>query len=582
MRTTSIHAAFFLLCLGSFTACGSTHGGAAADTDAGTTDTDASTDGGSPEGAAPPMEIVCKPLAPLASGTCEVTAGGAAKLITGTVLVPGTIYRGGSVLVDDKGNVACVGCMCDAMAQGATTINCPTGVISPGLINPHDHITYAQNPPYHDTGERYEHRHDWRSGKNGHTKITTPGGASADQIRWAELRFLLGGATSTVGSGSVAGLVRNLDRAADEIGLNQTPVDFDTFPLGDSSSTQLASGCAYPKIKTAAAIAGDDAYLPHVAEGINAFALNEFACLSSNMGGGQDLVSAKTAMIHSIGLTPADYADIAQKNGTIIWSPRSNITLYGDTAIVTEAARLGVRIALGTDWIATGSMNLARELKCADEWNKARLDGFFDDEALWRMVTIDAARATATDDVIGVLAVGKVADIAIFDGKTHKDHRAIIDADPQDVVLVMRAGKILYGDQTIVSTVPNGGACDTLDVCGTAKAVCLQDEYAKNLAALQTAVGAAAYPAFFCGAPMNEPSCTPKRPMSVMGSTVYTGAASATDADGDGIEDAMDDCPKVFNPIRPMDNGKQADADGDGAGDACDPCPLVANATTCK
>ena len=43
----------------------------------------------------------------------------------------------------------------------------------------------------------------------------------------------------------------------------------------------------------------------------------------------------------------------------------------------------------------------------------------------------------------------------------------------------------------------------------------------------------------------------------------------------------MDNCVKVFNPARPLDNGKQADADGDGLGDACDPCPLTANSTTC-
>ena len=51
--------------------------------------------------------------------------------------------------------------------------------------------------------------------------------------------------------------------------------------------------------------------------------------------------------------------------------------------------------------------------------------------------------------------------------------------------------------------------------------------------------------------------------------------------DGDGVPDAMDNCPMIFNPIRPMDGGKQADADGDGIGDACDPCPLDANTTTC-
>ncbi len=35
------------------------------------------------------------------------------------------------------------------------------------------------------------------------------------------------------------------------------------------------------------------------------------------------------------------------------------------------------------------------------------------------------------------------------------------------------------------------------------------------------------------------------------------------DADGDGVEDVLDNCPDVANP-------DQADADGDGIGDACD------------
>ena len=60
-----------------------------------------------------------------------------------------------------------------------------------------------------------------------------------------------------------------------------------------------------------------------------------------------------------------------------------------------------------------------------------------------------------------------------------------------------------------------------------------------------------------------------------MGSTIYTGALTADDHDGDGIPDASDNCPRVFNPIRPMDHGAQPDADGDGLGDACDACPFA-------
>ncbi len=121
---------------------------------------------------------------------------------------------------------------------------------------------------------------------------------------------------------------------------------------------------------------------------------------------------------------------------------------------------------------------------------------------------------------------------------------------------------------------------DTLDVCGTSKQVCLTGEIGQTYPALQTAVGSL-YTTFFCGTPTNEPSCLPARPAAVNGSTIYTGATSATDSDGDGIPDATDNCPHVFNPIRPMDNGKQPDFDGDGVGDACDVCPLDAGTTTC-
>ncbi|MGE5183441.1 MAG: hypothetical protein ACM31C_15325 [Acidobacteriota bacterium] len=46
-------------------------------------------------------------------------------------------------------------------------------------------------------------------------------------------------------------------------------------------------------------------------------------------------------------------------------------------------------------------------------------------------------------------------------------------------------------------------------------------------------------------------------------------AAPGTDEDGDGVPNASDDCPGIFDPA-------QADGDGDGVGDACDPHPGMA------
>jgi imidazolonepropionase-like amidohydrolase len=535
-----------------------------------------------------PTITVCpgNALPSLAAGTCSVTAGTAGTLITGDVLTPGEVFRGGQVLVDAAGIIRCVGCDCSAAegAAAATRVVCPDGVVSPGLINAHDHLTFAQNAPYTRTAERYEHRHDWRRGGRGHTRLSSAGSASNDQVAWGELRFVLGGATAVNGSGGVAGFLRNLDRGIMD-GLGQPVVRYETFPLGDSAGALLATGCGYPSVDTAMEIANVEAYTPHVAEGIGVEARNEFLCMRS---GPTDLVQSQSAFVHGVGLLPPDISEMATQGTALIWSPRSNVTLYGDTAHVTEYARLGVPIALGSDWIISGSMNMLREMRCADSLDANFYGDFFTDEAIWLMATRDAAAALAVDDAVGVIATGRAADLAVFNARMHPDHRAVIDAAPGDVALVMRGGAALYGDADVVSALPGGGMCDPLDVCGVNKRVCVsRDLGGRGLPAL-TSANANRYPLFFCGEPMNEPSCLPERNATgslpspvVAGSTRYSGITSPEDMDGDGVPNAADDCPRVFNPVRPVDNGAQGDTDRDGVGDACDPCPLNPDTATC-
>ena len=519
--------------------------------------------------------ITCATLPPLDDGTCEVIPGTSGQtLLVGNVLGFEERYLGGEILIEETGLIGCVGCGCAAVDPQATVVRCPSGVISPGLVNALNLLGWAQNPPHADTGERYEHRHEWRLGKNGHTKINAPAG-SIDQQRWGELRQLMGGATSTAGSGGQSGLQRNLDSAVRQEGLVQEAVLIDTFPLGDSNGTMLDSGCAYPDIRQESTIADRDAYHATVAEGISVYARNEFLCLSSSANGGQDLLQPQSSFRHVVGVTAADLAAAATDGAGLIWSPRSNVSLYGDTARVATAARLGVTIALGTDWVVSGSMNLLRELRCADQFDSDYLNDFFEDRDLWRMVTARPAELAAMDDAIGTIAPGTVADIAIFDGSLSPGYRAVINAGAPEVALVMRAGTALYGDTGLVEALRGGTAdCDPLDVCGRAKKVCLVSEIGQTLPQLQIAVGDA-YPLYFCGDPTGEPTCGPRRSVSVSGSTVYDGLPTTDDPDGDGIPTAGDNCPVVFNPVRPMDAGVQPDADSDGAGDACDPCPLA-------
>lgn len=510
-------------------------------------------------------------------GSCDVTEGSnGAVLITGVVLAGEATYQGGQVLYDAEGVLQCVGCGCDseAAAAEATRLVCPEVVVSPGLINTHDHLTYQAGPSPR-TEERYEHRHDWRTGANNHTRLDNGGSASTDARVWGELRQLVAGTTSLNGSGHANGLMRNLDREQALEGLDIAPVNYETFPLG--SNDQLIHGCEYP---TTGPDRATGAFTPHVAEGIEESARNELRCLYGAPDAQGRALMARTAIVHAVAATAVEAGWLAEAGTSVIWSPRTNISLYGDTAPAPVFHRLGVNLALGTDWIQSGSMNMLRELQCADSLNRDYWGQPFTDEDLWRMATSNAADALQVGHVLGRLQKGHVADLALFTLREHaaNPHRAVVTADSEDVVLTIRGGRILFGEAHIADALERG--CETVDVCGHPRVICIADEPTKSFAALKTSQQNA-YPLFACGEPENEPTCLPSRtstnaswPASTFGSSVYSGVSSEGDRDGDGVPDAQDNCPSVFNPIRPMDFGVQADVDGDGLGDLCDPCPL--------
>lgn len=514
-----------------------------------------------------PVDVACPDKVPAATtGICDITAGtGSAILLRGNVLSPTGVVTDGSVLIDGNA-IVCVGCDCAAepAAADATRIDCAGAAISPGLINPHDHETYSEGFPIDHGTTRYDHRHEWRGSLSAPQNPDGTGGDAAG-MRWVELRMMFSGVTSAASAGDADGMIRNLDGGLSdaEKDLGFQYVDSDTFPLGDSGEQQNTD-CDWNYSYSSIDAEKLDAYLPHVAEGINDRAAEEFRCESTEADNGRDYTESNDAHIHGIGLTAAGYLEMATNHTKLIWSPRSNVSLYGMTADVVTLDRLGGTIALGTDWIYSGSANIQRELACAKNLNDNYYDGYFSDRDLWQMVTLNAAVATGQDDLIGSLEAGKLADIAVFAGPG--DYTAAVTATNDKVALVLKGGVPLFGEADVVAALDDG--CEAIDVCGSAREVCAAREFGgTTYAQVETAVGARGYPTIFCDTPAGEPSCVPARPGE------FTGVATEEDPDGDGIIEG-DNCPAVFNPIRPMDDGAQPDADGDGQGDPCDTTPI--------
>jgi len=518
-----------------------------------------------PSGSEKPQVSACP--ARERAATCQAHGDSSLGVrIIGTLLQSSGARTGGVLDIDAAGNIRCADCDCGD-AGGALVIDCPGVVVSPGFVNLHDHLGYAGTPPLAHDGELYEHRNDWRLGENGHAALPFAGGASAAQVLAHELRMVLGGTTSIVGAGGRRGLLRNLELADRAEGLMPGAIRAETFPLDDARGEVDGAVCAFgAHPDTAEAAAADQAYVAHLGEGTNQRAEDELRCALGSL----DLLGQNSAVVHAMALSRSDATELSRRGASVVWSPRSNIDLYGRTAPVALLASLGVHIALGTDWLASGSMNQLRELACARAYNHQALADYFSPFALWRMVTSDAAWALGLEGRFAALEPGLVGDVAIFADSQSDPYLSVIAAGAAEVKLVLRQGAPLYGDSELVGAFREGASCEELEVCGNQRRVCAA-ETGQSLAELRAA-GEAVYPLFSCETPPGEPSCRALNDDECpLGEASCAAPPSAppwreTDADADGVPDALDDCPRSPDP-------EQRDSDDDGRGDACDACP---------
>lgn len=531
-------------------------------------------------------------IPPPASGLCDYRAGtnGALRL-RGTLITPKKTYLGGELVIAPDGTVDCAECDCSDSPYAGDwgELDCPEGVVTPGLVDAIDHLAYSHAAPLADTGERYDHRHDWRHGLRGHPQLSLPSPGSTAARQLAEARLLLAGVTSVAATGGVAGLVRNLDDAALSGLPGAAAVDFTGFPLADSSGGFPPLGsCTYPGF---AAPAAGRPYWATVAEGTDGEARNELVCLTDTGGGipgSHDILPhpAGATLTHALAMNPPDVLELVEATlpvpASVVWSPRSDLRLYGQTAPVTVLGRAGVHVALGTYWSLTGSSTLLRELQCAAAFNRHYLAGFFENEGLLIAATLDGAAAAGADveALLGELDRGFLADVVVWDGRVRPGFRAVLEAESADVALVLRAGVPMVGDADLVVALGGTAAvCDPLDVCGRAKWECARRDLGTSLSALAAATPEYTAGLLACGAPLGEPACVPTR--AEPDGAQYSGARTLGDLDGDGVADAEDLCPVVFDPPRPVNGNLQADFDGDGLGDACDPCPTAVDPALC-
>ncbi len=135
--------------------------------------------------------------------------------------------------------------------------------------------------------------------------------------------------------------------------LNKEPLRYEVFPF----EMQLADAA---KVRADLESGALKAFLIHLGEGkpSDASAAREFRMLAKRNDG---FLRPGVSVIHGVALGKDEFKQMATATVGLIWSPRSNIELYGATTDVRSAKDAGVKIALAPDWSPSGSDGLLEE-----------------------------------------------------------------------------------------------------------------------------------------------------------------------------------------------------------------------------
>jgi 5-methylthioadenosine/S-adenosylhomocysteine deaminase len=264
-------------------------------------------------------------------------------------------------------------------------------------------------------------------------------------VRYVEAKCLLAGVTTSQGIALYSapgirsfyqGVVRNTD-LPDDPALPAAPGHIPDVAAKDAAhfGEQLAK---------------DHRLLLHLAEGTDASARAHFQALQ--LADGSWAISDHLVGIHTVALQAADIDVLHSRGASMVWSPLSNLLLYGATADVARMKARGVPIGLGSDWSPSGSKNLLGELKAAYAVGQHAPGGqIFSAQDLVRMVTCDAARILDWQDSLGSLEAGKRADLIAIDSTPVHYHQALVNATERNIILVMIAGVACAGRPDMVS-----------------------------------------------------------------------------------------------------------------------------------
>jgi hypothetical protein len=343
------------------------------------------------------------------------------------------------------------------------------GTVFPGLIELHNHVAYNLLPLWQ-VPKGYTNRDTWGNSPEYHQKVTAPMKTIGDAtellpalVRYVECKALVGGVTTTQGIALFSapglrryyrGIVRNVEQTGD--------------PQLPEAGSRIADVEASDPQAFLRELGHKKCFLLHLSEGSDDAAHRHFEALQLPGAAGWAITPA-LAGIHCVALEPPDFQVMAAHGASMVWSPFSNLLLYGHTAEVAAAVAAGTaaapfKIGLGPDWSPSGSKSLFGELKVARVYSQSNGNPFTD-EQLVRMATLEAAEILGWEGQLGSLEAGKRADLVVVAGQDDgAPVTPLFGGDERSVQLVAINGTPRYGTPAFMAA--DGRGVEALTVGG--------------------------------------------------------------------------------------------------------------------
>ena len=336
----------------------------------------------------------------------------------------------------------------------APVVDCGDDFVYPGLIDLHSHIAYNALPLWAHPGQDtpFLHHDIWPNRSTYKPKVSWPAwvyaaGAPESLMTYVQVRALAGGTTT------IQGWPSTNRRPANQIVRNA-----DDQKFGDDGDNMLTSTLVLSRsdLRTKAQRLNDGiGFIYHCSEGLStSIVTREFEDLKATNCLREGLIAIH---LTAIGATQFEqWANQARNEGdagpgSVVWSPFSNLWLYGGTTAVPDALAHDVNVCLGTDWGPSGTKNLLGELKVARLVADRKGWGLTDFD-LVAMVTANPGDALSRSwkRTVGRLENDSLADITVMARRSDDPWENLVAAREEDVQLVVVGGTAAYGTKSLM------------------------------------------------------------------------------------------------------------------------------------